>query len=267
MSIPDEAVAKACCADLYHSELARLILGDTLHPGGLALTHRLGKLLGIQPGDLVADLASGRGVSAMAVSRAFHCRVVGVEFSGGAAGEARAAALAAPVNPETSFLQGDAESLPLAASCCDAVLSECSVSIFPDKARAIREAVRVLRPGGSLGLSDVTVEPGSLPTELEGTLGRLFCLAEALNVSGYAGLLESEGLTLRHQEDASSEILNLLEDLEGRLGAWLAWQHLAGSDPVDSELLGAAPGLIAELKGLVQSGKLGYWLYVAQKPA
>ena len=267
MNVRDEAVAKACCADLYHSELARLILGDTLHPGGLALTHRLGRLMGIQPGDLVADLASSRGVSAMAVSRAFHCRVVGVEFSGAAAGEARAAAWAGPIVPQASFLQGDAESLPLTASCCDAVLSECSVSIFPDKAGAIEEAVRVLRPGGSLGLSDVTVEPGSLPTELEGTLGQLFCLAEALNPAGYAGLLESGGLTLRHQEDASSEILKLLDDLEGKLGAWLTWQHITGAELTNSELLGAAPGLIAELKGLVQSGKLGYWLYVAQKPA
>ncbi len=267
MKIRDEALAKACCADLYHSDLARLVLGDTLHPGGLALTHRLGRLMDIRPGDLVADLASGRGVSAMAVSRAFHCRVAGVEFSRGAAGEARAAAFTAPIISETFFLQGDAEYLPLATSCCDAVLSECSVSIFPDKARAIKEAVRILRPGGSLGLSDVTVEPGSLPTELEGTVGRLFCLADALNAAGYAGLLESGGLTVRYQEDASSEILKLLEDLEGKLGAWLAWQRFAGSDAVDSELLAAAPGLIAKLKKLVQSGKLGYWLYVAQKPA
>ena len=61
MSIRDEAVAKACCADLYHSELARLILGDTLHPGGLALTHRLGRLMSIQPGEVPADLLARLG--------------------------------------------------------------------------------------------------------------------------------------------------------------------------------------------------------------
>ena len=77
----EQARAKACCADLYQSDLARLILGDTMHPGGLALTNRLGKLMDIQPGDWVMDLASARGASAMAVSgtvlyrRAVsHCR-------------------------------------------------------------------------------------------------------------------------------------------------------------------------------------------------
>ena len=60
----EEARAKACCADLYQSELARVILGDTLHPGGLALTNQMAKLLEIQPGNWVADLASARGASA-----------------------------------------------------------------------------------------------------------------------------------------------------------------------------------------------------------
>ena len=267
MNPSDQAVAKACCADLYHSELARLILGDTLHPGGLALTHRLGRLIGIQSGDWVVDLASGRGVSAMAVSRAFHCRVVAVEFSGAATAEARVAALASPVVPRAFFLQGDAESPPLRGSCCGAVLAECSVSVFPDKARAIKEAVRILRPGGNLGLSDVTVEPGSLPAELDGTVGRVLCLADALDVAGYAGLLESGGLTLRRQEDASNEIPKLLDDLEGKLGAWLAWQRFANLDLSDTDALREAPGLIGTLRGLVQAGKLGYWLFVAEKPA
>ena len=80
MNSPNEAIAKACCADLYQSELVRLILGDTLHPGGLGLTNRLGKLMGLKRGDQVVDLASGRGTSAMAISRSFHCQVVGVEF-------------------------------------------------------------------------------------------------------------------------------------------------------------------------------------------
>ena len=60
MNLSQEAVAKACCADLYQSQLARMVLGDNLHPGGLALTNRLGKLMGIRQGDWVyIDAPSG----------------------------------------------------------------------------------------------------------------------------------------------------------------------------------------------------------------
>ena len=61
MNWPEEVIAKACCADLYQAELARLILGDTLHSGGLTLTNRLGRLMGIQPGEWVAGSGIGGG--------------------------------------------------------------------------------------------------------------------------------------------------------------------------------------------------------------
>ncbi len=264
----DEAQAKACCADLYQSDLARLILGETLHPGGLALTNRLGRLMGIQRDDWVVDLASGRGVSAMAVSRAFHCRVAGVEFSRAATAGAAAASRATPVPPQAFFLQGDAENPPLASSRFDAVLCECSMSIFPDKSRAVQEMRRLLRPGGRLGLSDVTVEPGCLPEELEGNLGQVLCLSGALSVNGYRQLLGDGGLELQHQEDASVEILKLLEELESKLGMVMAWGDRPGSGiPVsgmpEMEALQSAPELLQRLKSLVQEGKLGYWLFVA----
>ena len=263
------ALAKACCADLYHSDLARLISGETLHPGGLTLTNRLGRLMGIQRGAWVVDLASGRGVSAMAVSRAFHCRVAGVEFSPTATVAAAAACNATPVAPQAFFLQGDAENPPLVSSKFDAVLCECSMSIFPDKTRGVQEIRRLLRPGGSLGLSDVTVEPGSLPRELEGNLGQVLCLSGALSVDGYRKLLEDGGLTLQHQEDASAEILKLLEELESKLGMVAVWGERFSAGIPESGLLemGAlqsAPELLQRLKSLVLDGKLGYWLFVAR---
>ena len=49
MNLTEQAAAKACCADLYQSDLARLVFGATLHPGGLGLTNRLGHLMAIHP--------------------------------------------------------------------------------------------------------------------------------------------------------------------------------------------------------------------------
>jgi SAM-dependent methyltransferase len=277
----EQAQAKACCADLYQSELARLILGETLHPGGLALTNRLARLMGVQPGDWVVDLASGRGASAMAVSRVFRCNVVGVEFGRAAASEAHAKAEAQPATPQgpsldtvstfgpqgVYFVQGDAERPPLRTGFFNALLSECSMSLFPDKSRAVAEAVGLLRPGGRFGLSDVTVAAGSLPKELDGAVGRILCLSDALGVDGYTRLLDEAGLREIQQVDASTEIIKLLDSLKAKLGAFTAWQGLTGGPSLDTDLLQRAPELIATLGSLVADGRLGYWLFAAEKPA
>lgn len=258
---------KACCADLYQSDLARLILGDTLHPGGLALTHHLGKLAGLRANDWVVDLASGRGTSAVALSRVFHCKVVGVEFGATAVSLAQTASLESPTPLESFFVQADAESPPFRLSSIDAAVCECSMSIFPDKSRVVKEVVQMLRPGGKFGISDITLEPDSLPAELSGILGRVLCLTDALNVEGYVRLLEQEGLVLQHKEDASSEILNLLDSLNTKLGALLAWQSIFSQGPSEEEnIVQKAPGVIANLRELVREGRLGYWLFVGRKP-
>ena len=266
IDVLEEARAKACCADLYQSELARVILGDTLHPGGLALTNQLGKLLEIQPGDWVADLASARGTSAMAVSRVFKCKVVGVEFGRGAVAQAQASAQSSPAGTNSYAVQGDAERPPLRRESFDSVFCECSMSLFPDKPRAVNEIVRLLRPGGRFGLSDVTVEPGSLPKELDGTLSQLLCLTDALNVRGYVRLLEGAGLDLIHQVDASIEAHKILDALDAKLDAVMAWQKMTGQKSRQSELLEQAPAILSTLRDLVAEGRLGYWIFVAEKP-
>ncbi|PKB82115.1 MAG: hypothetical protein BZY88_05270 [SAR202 cluster bacterium Io17-Chloro-G9] len=269
MNSQEEALAKACCADLYQSPLAQQILGDPPHPGGLTLTNRLGRLMGIAPGDWVLDLASARGTSAMAISRVFRCNVVGLEFGAEPVVLACATASEPPKTPRAFFLRGDAERPPMMGDSFDAVLCECSMSLFADKPGAVTEAVRVLKPGGRLGLSDMTVEAGALPEELQGYLGQVLCLAQALNVSGYVGLLEGGGLTITHQEDASDQLVKILDEVEAKLGALSAWRDIAGQQGSEigfgGGMLNQAPQLLQRLRGLVNERKLGYWLFAAQK--
>lgn len=266
MDILEEAKAKACCADLYQSELARMVMGDSMHPGGLALTNQMGRLMGIQPGDWVADLASARGNSAVAVSRVFKCNVVGVEFGREAALEAHAAAVNARLAERSHNVQGDAESPPLRAGRFDSAFCECAMSLFQNKARAVAETVNLLKPGGRFGLSDVTVEPNCLPAEIDGTLGQLLCLTDALTVQGYVDLMEASGLQMLHQVDASIEGIKILDALEAKLGAFTAWQKMTGQQGPDPEMLERGPELLTTLRGLVQEGQLVYWIFVAEKP-
>jgi len=71
---------KQCCARLYESDIARLLLGESFHPGGLKLTQRLGEILGLGPDSRVLDVASGKGTSAIFLAQRFGCEVVGVDY-------------------------------------------------------------------------------------------------------------------------------------------------------------------------------------------
>ena len=261
MSLQNEAIAKACCANLYQSDMAKLIIGDSLHPGGLGLTNKLGRLMGLERGDLVADLASAHGVSAQALGRVFRCSIVGVEFGAEAVRQAHETSAG---SGNAHFVRGDAESLPLRSGVFDAAVCECSMSLFMNKARAVSETARLLRPGGKFGLSDVTVQPGFLPEDLTGDLGQVLCMTDALTTDGYVELLEQGGFTVTERLDASDEIIKILDEVESKLAGFLAIQR-AVRQPAGDAPLDLAPELIAKVRDMVGPGDLGYWLFVGEK--
>src|SRR5260370_35508006 len=72
---------KQCCAQLYESDLARILLGDAFHPGGLRLTERLGELLHLTPKSQVLDVASGKSTSALFLAQRFASHVIVLDYS------------------------------------------------------------------------------------------------------------------------------------------------------------------------------------------
>ena len=77
-----QETVKQCCARLYESDFAKMLLGDSFHPGGLKLTERLGTLLGLTAQSRVLDIASGKGTSALFLAERFGCEVLGIDYSG-----------------------------------------------------------------------------------------------------------------------------------------------------------------------------------------
>lgn len=207
---------KSCCATLYESDLARMLLGDSFHPGGLRLTRRLGEKLGLQSDMRVLDVASGKGESAIFLAQTFGCEVVGVDFgpenvrhASVRAGESKAAQL-------VSFRQGDAEKIDFPEASFDAIICECAFCTFIDKPAAANEFVRVLKPGGSIGLSDLT-RAATLPAELTGLLAWVACIADARPVEEYAGYLEAAGMTGVDVEAHDEALAEMVRDIQGRL--------------------------------------------------
>jgi arsenite methyltransferase len=210
---------KACCADLYASDVVRLLFGDSLHPGGLALTERLGVLLGLDSSSHVLDLAAGRGTSALYLARRFGCRVIGLDYSSVNLMQATEAAERNGLAERVEFVQGDAEQLSaLASESFDAVLCECAYCTFPNKQRAAAEVARVLAPAGRFGLSDLT-RNGALPPELDGLMSWIACIADARPVASYIADLEAVGLKVRHIEAHDEALTELIDEVRGRLMA------------------------------------------------
>jgi ubiquinone/menaquinone biosynthesis C-methylase UbiE len=264
MNGADAAALKSCCAAVYASEWAQRLLGDSFHPGGLALTERLSRLLGVHPEQTVLDVASGRGTSALHLAQVFGCRVIGVEYSAESVEVARRAALAGDLADRVEFRSGDAEQLPIEDGSVDVVICECAFCTFPDKPTAAREFARVLRPGGHLGLSDVT-RAGPLPPELETLFGQIACLGAAQSAERYRAYLQSAGLTTIVVEAHDEALITMLREIRGRLVGTELLAKL-GQITFPAEDLVAAKRLASAAGAAVEAGHLGYTLLIASLP-
>jgi arsenite methyltransferase len=213
---PDDQVLKSCCANVYQSEWARLLLGDSFHPGGTALTQYLGAALHLGPDQRVLDVASGQGTSAIYLAQRFGCTVLGIEYSHVAVERATQAAQTAGVAHLVTFGQGDAEQLPVPTASFDVVVCECAFCTFPNKATAASEFVRVLSPGGRVGLSDLT-RTAEIPAELQGLLAWIACLADAQPLESYVQYLTDAGLMIQLVEEHDEALTDLLRNIQGKL--------------------------------------------------
>ena len=255
----------ACCADVYGSDLVTLLLGDSYHPGGLTLTRRLAGLLGVRRDEHVLDLACGRGSTALLLAEEFGARVSGLDLSAANVALAQGRLTTAGKADRVSFALADAEQLPHPDATFDAVVIECALCTFTDQARAVTEIMRVLRPGGRLGLTDVVAEPDQLPSELTSVAARIACVAGALPVRGYCDLLETAGMQVRRIERHDLALLRMLDQIDARLAlARLTARTQAAQ--LGLNLDRAGPVLTAARAAAV-AGTIGYGLLIAEKPA
>jgi arsenite methyltransferase len=259
----DGQAIKACCTAIYGSEWARLLLGDSFHPGGLSLTERLGRLLELDPKQRVLDVAAGQGTSARFLARRFGCQVVGLEYGREALAPARDAACRAGLNGQVCFVQGDAEAQPFAGGVFDAVLCECAFCLFPNKVAAAADWAHVLKPGGWLGLSDLVLS-GPLPASLDSLLGWVTCLAGAQPVDGYVTFLEAAGLTITRVEPHDVALEELVRQVQGRL---LTLELLLKLKQVDVPGLdfNLAKDIVRDVSNAIRTGQLGYTLIIGRK--
>jgi len=218
------------CCNLYAHPAVNLLLGESWHPGGLALTRRTIERAGTR--GPVLDVACG-GNRSVRVLREMGIRAIGMD-----AGKFEA------------DVRGDAHRLPFSDGSFDCVLMECALSTFRDQAAALREARRV---GRRVAISDMILER-SLPESWGESAATLACLVHAHGVAGYRRLLESAGFQSVRQYDEREALIELLGNIRDRL---LLLQM--GGVPVER-----VREILAEAREMARSGSLGYMVFAAE---
>jgi len=148
----------------------------------------------LDPGETVLDLGSGGGIDVLLSARR-------VGPSGKAYGLDMTDEMLALANENkrkagaenVEFLKGEIENIPLPDNSVDVIISNCVINLSADKDRVLREAFRVLKPGGRLAVSDVVTRGEMAPEVRQSVLAWVGCIAGALEENDYRGKLSAAG--------------------------------------------------------------------------
>ena len=192
------APAGTCCggdpitSDLYSTTEAR-----SIPPEAVSASLGCGNptaLLNLQEGQIVLDLGSGGGIDVLLSAKRVGPtgKVYGLDMTDEMLALARKNQERAGAQ-NVEWLKGTIEAIPLPTASVDVVISNCVINLSADKDATLREAFRVLKPGGQFAVSDVVVRgevPGDVRRSMELWVG---CIAGALEETDYAAKLRAAG--------------------------------------------------------------------------
>jgi ubiquinone/menaquinone biosynthesis C-methylase UbiE len=151
-------------------------------------------LIELQPGQVVLDLGSGGGIDVLLSARRVGPtgKAYGLDMTDEMLALARENQHRAGVE-NVEFLKGEIENIPLPDNSVDVIISNCVINLSADKDRVLREAFRVLRPGGRFAVSDVVVR-GEVPEAVRRSMMLwVGCIAGALEEQDYRAKLAAAG--------------------------------------------------------------------------
>jgi arsenite methyltransferase len=178
--------------NLYNSEQTGL-LPETAVKASLGCGNPTA-LAELRPGEIVLDLGSGGGIDVLLSARRVSPggKAYGLDMTDEMLALARENQKKAGVN-NVEFLKGEIENIPLPEDSVDVIISNCVINLSADKDKVLREAFRVLKPGGRLAVSDVVTRGEITPEIKESVLLWVGCIAGALEEKEYRHKLAAAG--------------------------------------------------------------------------
>jgi arsenite methyltransferase len=148
----------------------------------------------LSQGEVVLDLGSGGGIDVLLSARRVGPagKVYGLDMTDEMLALANENKRKAGLT-NVEFLKGEIEDIPLPDNSVDVIISNCVINLSADKDRVVREAFRVLKPGGRLAVSDVVTRGAMLPEIRQSVLLWVGCIAGALEENEYRAKLSAAG--------------------------------------------------------------------------
>jgi len=219
-TVEQSPAREASLEALIETELLQV---ESLHPGGLELTEEFAELCEVRRGSDVLELACGTGESACWLAERRGARVVGLDRSPRMIQRAEQKARARGL--EVAFREADAHHLPLPDAAFDVAICECTLCLL-DKEQVLREMVRVVRPGGRVGMHDGCWREDT-PDDLKRTLAEIEG-ERPETLEGWQRLFAQAGLAEIRAVDKSSLIPRWMKESRKQLGRVgqlaLAWK-------------------------------------------
>jgi arsenite methyltransferase len=190
----------------------------------------------LHPGETVLDLGSGGGIDVLLSARRVGPagKAYGLDMTDGMLALARENQRKAGVD-NVEFLKGEIEAIPLPDNSVDVIISNCVINLSADKGQVLKEAFRVLKPGGRFAVSDVVIRgevPAAVRRSMELWVG---CVAGALTEDEYRQHLAEAGFEMAHIEP--TRIYELEDAKEFLSGTGLETEELA--EEVAGRVMGA----------------------------
>jgi len=175
----------------------------------------------LKPGETVLDLGSGGGIDVLLSARRVgpNGKAYGLDMTDEMLALANENKRKSGIE-NVEFLKGEIESIPLPDNSVDVIISNCVINLSADKSKVLREAFRVLKPGGRFAVSDVITRGEILPEIRQSVLAWVGCVAGALDETEYKAKLAEAGF---QQVDIEATRIYRAED---------ARQFLAGPLPI-----------------------------------
>ncbi len=188
--------ATNCCdpitTNLYDASQAGQIPEEALLASlGCGNPTALAKL---NPGEIVLDLGSGGGIDVLLSARRVGAagKAYGLDMTDEMLALANENKRKAGIE-NVEFLKGEIENIPLPDNSVDVIISNCVINLSADKDKVLREAFRVLKPGGRFAVSDVVTRGEMLPEIRQSVLAWVGCIAGALEENEYRSKLAAAG--------------------------------------------------------------------------